>query len=139
MSKHREIFFARNGPGPWLCLGCGAPVEMNEVQVHHIDENHENNTSENLSAMHHPCHVRLHRLGHAKSNEHRERLSEALRGRPHSDAARSASFGKVLGPQSDKHKQKIGDANRGRVHSDESRAAMSAGWARRKEQQRSSK
>lgn len=132
MKAHQRVFVETNGPGPWPCHGCDLPVDPDELCVHHLDEDHGNDVPENLVAMHLPCHTRLHIAGKSKSEEHRRKLSDALRSRPHSEKARESSHGKKLPPFTDEHKRKIGDANRGRVHSAASRAAMSAGWARRK-------
>lgn len=133
MTPHQKVFHENNNP-PWECCICHELVQLNELTIHHLDEDHFNNDPANLAATHHACHTHLHRVGKPKSEEHKANLSKALRGKPHSDAARASSFGKVLGPMTEEHKQKIGDANRGRVHSEESRAAMRAGQMRRNQQ-----
>jgi 5-methylcytosine-specific restriction endonuclease McrA len=59
-TKHREVFFAHNGPGPYPCHFCGKPVSFDEVLVHHHDDDHANNEPANLKASHHSCHSGHH-------------------------------------------------------------------------------
>ena len=46
-------------------------------EVHHIDEDPENNDVSNLMILHHGCHTRIHFAGQPKSESHREALSRA--------------------------------------------------------------
>lgn len=73
MSRYTEIFYAYNGPGPYPCYLCKEDVftpwdrkhdpknRVDELTIHHIDNDHHNNSPENLTAMHGGCHMRLHR------------------------------------------------------------------------------
>ncbi len=57
-SHYRSLFFAHNGPGPYECFfGCGVPVLFEEVHVHHVDDNHDNNEILNLKPAHISCHT----------------------------------------------------------------------------------
>lgn len=58
-TKHREIFFAANGFGPYECYLCGEYVYFLEVEVHHANFMSSDNTPENLVAIHHSCHTSL--------------------------------------------------------------------------------
>lgn len=108
---HRETFFAHNGIGPYPCFVCGTLISFyDQIVIHHIDENHGNNFSDNLSAIHHGCHSRLHQKGSTRSDEARARMSAANSGRRLSVA----------------HKLAIAKAGRQRIWSDETRAKMSA-------------
>lgn len=72
-AQHREVFYAFHGPGPYKCYLCGEEVlawwdrepdterEVFALAIHHIDENHDNNVPENLTAVHYGCHIKLHR------------------------------------------------------------------------------
>jgi hypothetical protein len=69
MMLYREVF-AHNGPGPYTCyFGCGEQVTMEEVNVHHIDENRDNAAPSNLAAAHESCHMRKHRSHHNGSRK----------------------------------------------------------------------
>lgn len=56
--KHRELFFAYNGVGPWPCFFCNLLVSFDDVVVHHRDHNHGNNEPSNLTPAHGSCHSR---------------------------------------------------------------------------------
>jgi hypothetical protein len=133
MTSYREVFFAHSGKGPWPCYGCGEPVDLSEVHVHHIDHDHFNDAPENLTAMHSLCHQKLHKIGKSHSDETRQKMSSTRRGRSLSDEARarlSASTrgkpkseehkaalsrslrGRKLAPLSEEHRRRIGDAKR---------------------------
>lgn len=59
--KYREIFFANNGPGPYFCYFCEKTnILFSEVVIHHLDEDKNNNSIENLKSAHHKCHSRHH-------------------------------------------------------------------------------
>lgn len=72
-AQHREIFYAFHGPGPYECYLCGEEVlawwdrepdterSTSSLAIHHIDEDHDNNCPENLTATHYGCHMKLHR------------------------------------------------------------------------------
>lgn len=84
--RHREVFFAHNGAGPWACHFCGEDVEFDAVQVHHLDEDHGNNDPSNLGASHRGCHTKHHavwrfggcRPGVPKSPETREKIRASI-------------------------------------------------------------
>jgi hypothetical protein len=80
------------------------------LRVHHLDKDPGNNDPENLTAIHDPCHKRLHHTGKHISSETRLRLAAAQRGKTHSEETR----------------RKISEAGRGRPKSAETRARMSA-------------
>lgn len=100
--KHRAIFFAYYGEGPFVCHHCETEVTRDVVIIHHLDHNHGNNDPENLSPMHHPCHTAHHKpwlnVDYSKvsaamknrffSEDHRRKISEALKGRPVSEETR---------------------------------------------------
>jgi hypothetical protein len=78
---HREIFFAVNGLGPWLCYGCGSTVERGDLHVHHVDGDRCNDEIFNLVAMHNGCHMKMTNSGRTLTLEHRTKISAANRGR----------------------------------------------------------
>jgi hypothetical protein len=109
---HRLVFAATNGIGPWPCHGCDEPVLITRLIVHHLDDDHRNNDSTNLVAMHRSCHNRLHRTGRKLSieairkladpkrgvpltDEHKRKIVETMSGRPWSAARRAAHDRKV--------------------------------------------
>lgn len=47
---------------PHRCDGCGYDKIVNVLQVHHRDNNHENNTAENLQILCPTCHMEHHYL-----------------------------------------------------------------------------
>lgn len=101
---YRKIFIEHNGGGPWPCAyePCGELIYVfgkrsREGAIHHKDENKHNNDPANLEIMHFGCHRRHHMMGHIKSIETRQKLSDSLMGHPVSTETRT----------------KIGDANRG--------------------------
>lgn len=98
---YREVFFAHEGPGPYRCFFCGKPVVMDEVIVHHIDEDRTNNAIENLAGAHDPCHTshhqedwqtrnpsRLRAVGAAVTRSNRSRVATTEYRRKLSDARR---------------------------------------------------
>lgn len=54
------VFFAHNGPGPYDCCFCETPVTMDEVVVHHDDEDRSNDDPSNLKPAHVSCHHTYH-------------------------------------------------------------------------------
>lgn len=119
MKRHQRIFVEANGPGPWVCYGCDELVT--ELMVHHLDEDHENNDPNNLVAMHHPCHSRLHHTGKIVSDETRAKIAGTRRGVPRSKETKRkisvANHGKKL---SDEHCRKMSEAQIGRPKNPES-------------------
>ena len=95
-----RVFLALAGPPPWVCARCGEPItkiglHADEGHVHHVDQDIANNVPENLEIIHPGCHVRHHKQGRPFSVEHREALSQSLKGRTggmsgkrHSEATR---------------------------------------------------
>lgn len=105
---YREIFLEHNGSGPWTCAyaPCGELIHVfgkrsREGAIHHKDEDKHNNDPDDLEIMHFGCHRKYHMIGHAKTEETRQRLRDALQGHPVSAETRA----------------KIGDANRGKQSS----------------------
>ena len=58
--KHRDVFFAHNGPGPFACSYCSEEVTLDDTLVHHNDGNYTNNDLANLAPMHFGCHTKHH-------------------------------------------------------------------------------
>lgn len=71
--QHKDIFYAFNGPGPYICTFCDGTVlgwwdepdghdgrQSHALVVHHVDHNHTNNAVENLAASHYGCHTSHH-------------------------------------------------------------------------------
>lgn len=106
--RYQRVFVEANGVGPWPCYGCDELVV--ELNVHHIDGDHTNDDPDNLAAVHHPCHMRLHHAGKPRSAETRMKIARAHQG-------------KVLSPE---HAAKARVAFKGRKHSEETKAKMSA-------------
>jgi hypothetical protein len=79
--KYREIFFAHNGTGPYPCRFCAEEVSMEEVLVHHVDDDHTNGAPENLAAAHRICHTGHHKKGVPHTDQARKSNSEAKRRR----------------------------------------------------------
>lgn len=59
-NDYRRIFFAENGPSPWLCYFCREDVSHTDLVVHHVDKNRLNNSVDNLVPSHHGCHNAFH-------------------------------------------------------------------------------
>jgi hypothetical protein len=123
--KYRPIFIAVNGPGPWPCYlnACEDLVLPDELAIHHLDENHENNEPTNLTAMHKGCHSRLHFAGVPRSTETRAKIS-------------AAKTGKKRPPVTDEYRRKMSEIKRGVRLTDEHKQKLSdathAYWARKK-------
>lgn len=66
--RYITLFYAHNGPGPYLCSFCGKDVlgwwadddRKTRLAVHHKDDDHSNNDPANLAASHTKCHSRYH-------------------------------------------------------------------------------
>ena len=77
--KHRRIFKAANGEGPWPCYcGCGAltTIEWLEGVVHHVDEDRSNNAVENLVPMTWACHTSHHAKLRWEDPDYRVRMED---------------------------------------------------------------
>jgi hypothetical protein len=91
-SKYRELFFANNGSGPYLCFfDCGQKVEFEEVIIHHVDGDHTNNEIKNLVSCHRICHNSYH-FTELWSKDRELMLSSETRGHraPHSEKTKLA-------------------------------------------------
>ena len=124
MDKAHRIFFEAYPHGPWPCHFCGRPVNRtgrfkDDGNLHHIDENHDHNTLENLAMSHAGCHRSYHSSRQVWTPERRRAHSERFMGHEVPEETRS----------------KISVANRGGTggsgfsghkHTAESRAKMSA-------------
>ena len=92
--RAKRVFLEANGDAPWACGYCGGPVyEMGHGGlnglIHHVDEDPTNDVPKNLVMMHDLCHMRHHkggkvgnRKGAVVTAETRERISNALKGKP---------------------------------------------------------
>ena len=135
-SRYRELFFATNGAGPYVCFfSCGEPVDFSEVVVHHINGDHTDNRLENLVPSHRSCH-NGHHLAELWSQRRDDMLSSDTRGNrvPHSEEtkrlisqkkkaagqqpsveAREKARLKNLGtPRSEETKKRISDGHKAR-------------------------
>lgn len=106
---HREVFFAYNGPGPFTCFDCGKDVVMEEVHVHHRDNDKTNNEPNNLAAAHPDCHSRFTNLGRKERPEVVKRRVDAIRGRPLSEEHKA----KLRGPKPDASGKRSASAKEG--------------------------
>jgi hypothetical protein len=81
------VFFAHNGPGPFVCRICGEevfagwdsklpPMHPKGLCIHHIDGDRSNNVPENLEAMHIGCHSR--KIYRVMSDAARNKISQGL-------------------------------------------------------------
>lgn len=86
-TRYRELFFAHNGPGPYICyFGCGEPVTFQEVIVHHTDDDFTNDSITNLAPAHRVCH-NGHHFTELWAERREELLGSPTRGnrKPHSE------------------------------------------------------
>lgn len=97
---YREVFFAHNGFGPYVCAHCTRAVHPEDLVVHHADHDRSNSSPVNLLAMHEPCHMQHHQdvIG-PRPKEACAKISETMRGRP----------------KSDEHRRHLKEANKTRV------------------------
>jgi len=124
---HREVFFAYNGPGPYLCFGCEESIAFDDVFcVHHRNEDNQNNAADNLVAIHGGCHIRLHKTGFVHSVETRALIGQKAKGRvnspEHKEALHLSHAGIPLSPET---KEKIAAKHLGRPLSMVHRLAIS--------------
>jgi hypothetical protein len=113
--RYREIFFANYGVGPFDCFGCQLKVTFEDVTIHHLDLNHDNNVVENFAPMHSKCHTRYHaNLRRGKKRGPNARFWLHKQTPEQLEANRVAHLGLK---HSDETKKKIADAHRGKVHS----------------------
>jgi hypothetical protein len=148
-SKYRELFFANNGSGPYLCFFvCGEKVKFQEVIIHHVDGDHTNNSIDNLVACHRICHnshhftelwakdrelllsseTRGHRTPHSKEtklsiSEHHKKLGI----KPTEDAIKKAAQHNTGRKKSELAKIKMSDyaKNRTKEHQEKLNIALS--------------
>lgn len=109
--RARRIFIEANGDAPWPCSFCDElviSIGRKTGHVHHLDEDVENDTAENLAVAHPRCHMRHHQAGRPHSPKHNAKVGARHRGR-------------VLSPE---WRAKIGNAHRGRKLSEAHRAKL---------------
>lgn len=83
------------------------PIEPNDgFVIHHKDEDHFNDSPENLMKMTRPAHISLHHKGKPFSEEIRKRFSEAHKGKL------PWCTGKKL---SEEHRKKLSEAHKGQT------------------------
>lgn len=107
-----RVFFATHGrSGPWTCDVCSELIyrhgtRRGDGNIHHKDENVENDAPENLVMIHTYCHRRQHQTGQQRPQWVRDKIAAGHTG-----------------------------VGAGRTHSDETRAKIAAGarraWAAR--------
>ena len=116
----REVFLMHKAGPPWSCCFCGKDVNgLDELVVHHEDENKDHNDKANLQASHNPCHISHHHKVRTKSQQTRERLSRThtasptrgMLGKKQSVSARAAiataRAKQAIGPRSASTKRRI--------------------------------
>ena len=134
-SKYREIFFAHNGPGPYICFFCQQNVIFDEVIVHHVNHNETDNRLENLKPCHRLCHNGYHFKELWKENPEKLMSSETRGHRvPHSEETRknlSESHKNKGHRPSDEAIEKAASVNRGKPRSEETKRKISEGHKRR--------
>lgn len=61
-------------------LNNNQPIDSKKYHVHHLNENKTDNRVENLIILTHKEHHRLHKTGKLHTEEHKRKISEALKG-----------------------------------------------------------
>ena len=135
--RYRDVFFANNGAGPYVCFFCKEDVMFLEVIVHHKDHDKTNDEPANLA----PCHRLCHNGHHFKdlwNGKKEELLASETRGHnvPHSDATKK----KISDTKKQKNQRpseeaiaKAAEVSRGVPRSAEVRAKISASHKKRAE------
>lgn len=136
-SRYRELFFATNGAGPYICyFSCGEPIIFAEVIVHHINGNHVDNRIENLAPAHRTCH-NAHHLAELWSERRDDMLAPETRGHriPHTEQVKKliSEKKKAAGQQpSDEAREKARLKNLGTPRSEETKKRISDGHKARR-------
>jgi hypothetical protein len=134
-TQYRELFFANNGPGPYVCFFCEEPVSFSQIIVHHVDHDETNNDLTNLKACHRVCHNGYH-FKDLWKEKREELLSSDTRGHrvPHTEETRrllSENHKEKRHRPSDEARAKAAAVNTGKQRSPETRAKISEGHKRR--------
>src|SRR5215831_5108631 len=87
------------------CWRCGKPFTKTP-DTHHLNGDHDDDRPENIVAMCHGCHTKLHA--------------------PHRFVTREGRMNAIRPPHTEKTKRKIGAARRGQLHTEASKQKMSA-------------
>ncbi len=90
------------------------PILIGE-DVHHKDENHDNNTKRNLKKILHGSHTILHRTGSTHTIETKIKMSKSLSGKTRSDETKKKMSKSSIGIEVSKEtRRKISIANSGK-------------------------
>lgn len=116
--EHARIFVRHHGrTGPFACEFCGEVVWLltgdGTGVVHHRDEDRTNNAITNLTAAHRRCHGKHHHAEREFSDEHRERISAALKAKGIRPRGDFTGRGKGV-PKSEAHRAAIAEGQRRR-------------------------
>lgn len=94
--RYERVFADTSGDGPHACYFCHELVKRDELHIHHVDHNEENDAPENLAAAHGVCHNSHHMSYTWANNPEKIGTGSGHLGRPHSDETKKTI--------SDKHK-----------------------------------
>jgi integrase len=77
--EYRDLFFKNNVP-PYECYFCKKvlPTQDDVAAVHHIDGDDTNNSLDNLTASHGPCHTRYHSSAEGRKVSKKKRGKKSL-------------------------------------------------------------
>jgi hypothetical protein len=116
-----KVALERYGPAPWMCSYCNSLIKQlglksDEGHVHHVDGDHSNEDPNNLIIIHSACHTRLHRIDRKHTQETREKIASAHKGRPklpeHIAAIKASHVGMLGKTQTQDTRNKISIAHK---------------------------
>lgn len=93
MIRAHRIFYTAYPTPPWPCHFCGQPVLQTgrgkwDGNIHHIDWDETNNVLENLAMTHAGCHRSFHSANQTQTQEHRDAIRAGLLGHEVSEETR---------------------------------------------------